>query len=95
MVAVAMGMRLIEQRERESVSILAIKAAAEEQTLPRICGLAAQFGVIPTAMNCRQAGGLLIIEIEFPRESAPRQDLLLAKLQALVSVRRASLVAGG
>ena len=95
MVATATGLRTEIMPEPSAITILAIKAIAETQTLPRICGLLAQFDVMPTTLTCRRAGVLMIIDIEFRSRQETREELLLAKIQALVQVRRASMVANG
>lgn len=95
MATAATQFREMPMPEPDAISILAVEAAAELETLPRICGLLAQFGVIPLTFTCQQDGDLLIVNVEFDGRQCTREALLLAKLRALILVRGASLVQKG
>lgn len=94
MVMAAAGLRMVERAPTVVPAILAIRAIAEEQTLPRITGLFAQFGIVPTMISSRRVDDLLLIDVQFESEQADRVELLSEKLRAMVAVQRAIRVVG-
>ena len=74
------------------VNVMAVKAEAEPQTLPKILGLLAQFGIVPRMLSSQHIGNLLIIDLQFDVEESTRIHLLQAKMQEMICVERASLV---
>ena len=86
------GARLAEVPRARPSGIVAIKALAEPQTLSRITGLFAQFGVTPVAFLSRQTDQFLLIDVQFDAGEGTRVDILVAKLKALILVQRADLV---
>jgi hypothetical protein len=86
------GARLVEFPQVRPLGIVAIKAFAEPQTLSRISGLFAQFGVTPVTFVSRQTDQFLLIDIQFDASEGTRIDILVAKLRALILVQRADLV---
>ena len=78
----------MERNVRPAVTILTIKALAEEQTLPRLTGMVAQLGMIPEALTCTRSGDFLSINIQLAGADPARLELLRARLAALVVVQR-------
>jgi len=76
----------------QTKAFIAIRAIKDVETLPRIFGLIAQRGVIPTQLVCRQGKGALFIDIEVELEDGLDLEKLLAKLRSGVLVERALLV---
>ncbi len=60
--------------------------------LPRILGLLVQFETIPWSMALTRTPATLSLSIDLDRPEGLRADILLNKIGAIPSVRRATLV---
>lgn len=73
-------------------AVLAVRAECDVESLPRIVGLLAQRGIVPTQLNCRRGARSLFVDIEIDGVDEPTLERLVAKIQAILVVERASLV---
>jgi len=73
-------------------AFIAIRASKDVETLPRVLGLIAQRGLIPTQLMCRQGKKALFIDIEVEPRDGLDVEKLIAKLRSGVLVERALLV---
>ncbi|MXO64743.1 hypothetical protein [Altericroceibacterium endophyticum] len=74
-------------------SVIALRAALETETLPRILGLLAQRGIVPTQLSARKCDSCLLVDIEIDERDPEVLNPLMGKLRALMLVDRAMLVA--
>lgn len=78
----------------QACAVLAIKALVGPQVLPRICGLMAQFDMIPQQLCAQRTVSHLLVEVELLIDDARRLDILVEKIRAIVTVERATLIKG-
>ncbi len=65
MVAASSKLRLVPVEREQPTHIMAIKALAEPQTLSRITGIFAQFGVIPATLSSQRRQNFLLVDLQF------------------------------
>lgn len=70
----------------------AIRAMAAPQTICRVTGLFAQFGLIPKTLKCECQSDMLVIDVELECPSHREAELMRAKVQTMVVVEHVELV---
>jgi acetolactate synthase regulatory subunit len=83
---------MLETIDQRVNATIAIRGQAVPEALPRILGLIAQRGLIPHQFGWRRDGDRLCVDLQVETD-AHVLDLLVAKLDALVLVERAWIVA--
>lgn len=72
--------------------IIAVRARKDIETLPRLFGLIAQRGLIPSQMWYREEGGALFLDLEIEPFDALDLQRLIQKLRSAVLIDRVLVV---
>jgi acetolactate synthase regulatory subunit len=89
------ALSVVPKVPRERLIRLDVEADLCPQVLLRVLGLVAQQWLIPLTITARSASDSIAIEVELDGAalSAERAEVLLYKIEAIVSVREARLTA--
>lgn len=68
-----------------------VRACADPQTLPRLIQYIAQLGLVPSAVQARQRGGMMTVLIEQADIGDAQARLIAEKMRASVLVEAVSL----